>query len=797
VLVLIGYDIRFDQGHHHFLARNSWGDAYHYWRDFYEWYEGCRVAWPNYDPSGPDINYFPNAGEVEVAYSGSFFADLSGTYTVPHGDIYLGSEFITKQVPRLADPLDDPLWRDRPGYLIGSELATNTAHLYGLRAGGMQIERIWKIEAAGLDVSRLGPATAGAVPGDLFGYDAAPISTVFIYEQPFAFTAGQTDADVQPASGRLLIGAESHGGYIDMTSAGELLGAPAPRLADTKMLYLSRLGEVMLMGRPVGSELIEAWKLRLIESSWDGPHRLSLDGSLSDYAATYDPVRGKVYLIGGQSEAMSAAPRPNIYELRPTTMEITAARVQKFVPAELAAGKPSVHLDSAQGQLHIYGRQSGQTSLGQLWRMDLSSGGFTQMSGAAGPGFDSPPFLFHDGYRNKTWLASFQGKSIDEPLPVSVLGRDGQWLTAEKRVVGSEPDWPVTATHIPGMTRAYPWSVGEGYELPGQPLISTIQSTGGAFGISAVGQRGDILARSLPTSPETEQLAIVCPPGEVCLFKPQPRISPAEAAGREYIVDVEPADVSLEATSRPRGRIRDLEAHGQYLYAAGPWGLAILGQEPSLSVLEVETGWQTAGLTSIEVYKGYLYASRLRVAGLAVFDVSAPSAPAVIAQTPTLGVGWDVALSKDRGYVAHGIFGIGIYDISNPRQPQWESAILWIGGRTVAVAANRDLLAVGRAEGRVILYDISGEPKRLGQIDAKGRLSRLAFRNGRLWVLGKRSNWVEIFDVTDPAAPTETGEVTAGGTEQFHSRLSGSWAYTFQGREVRGYRFQPQVDSEQ
>jgi len=751
-----------------------------------------RAAWPNNNPNGdPSINYFPDpVEEVEVAYSPSFSVKLTTSTTIPHGEIYLGPEFIISRIPRIADPFFDPLWRDRPGYLLGVDSVTNTAHIYGLKPGALEVEKLWNIDASGMEVSRLGAGTAGSLPGDLIGSDKAVVSAVFLYEQPLAMTA-QSEVEAPSSSHRLLIGIESDGGQMDMISAAQLLGSPAPSLMDAQIIYVSRLKQIVLVGRPLGSNIIEAWKLKLLEGEWDGPHRLSLESSLSNYTLSYDAARNSIYVLGGESEGASAASRPSLHLLSPVSMQLRQWEHKLFLPPDLGAGKLSLYLDPVRDQLFIYGEKTGASELHGLWRISLASGQYAAVGSDESPAFEHPPFLYHDGFKNMTWIGSFEGASIDEPVQVSILGPQGQWTSTEIRAVQSEPEWPVTTPYNPDTVLAYPWSMEDEYELPGQPLLATIQAQGGGFGVEAMGQSGDFLGQSLPVSSDTQELAVYCPPGQACLFRPRVDFDPVEAEGISYTLDVVEANPLLEATARPKGRIRDLEIAGQHVYVAGLWGLASLSQAPGFSVVDMKQGIIGAGLTGIEPHKGYLFGSRLGLHGLVAYDISEPTQITKVGDAVTVGVGWDIALSADRAYIASGILGVGIYDISNPMDPKWSDSIFWIGGRSISVAARKNLLAVGRADGLVVLYDISGEPERVGEIQAKGRLSRVEWRNGRLWVLGKWSNWVEIYDVTDPSSITKVGEINGSPGKYFRARFLGPRSISFEGREVRRYRFYP------
>lgn len=137
-----------------------------------------------------------------------------------------------------------------------------------------------------------------------------------------------------------------------------------------------------------------------------------------------------------------------------------------------------------------------------------------------------------------------------------------------------------------------------------------------------------------------------------------------------------------------------------------------------------------AGLTGLESCGEYLCGSRLRPRGLAVYDLNAQEGVELMGQTLTFGVGWDLAILKNRAYVAHGILGVGVYDVSDPVAPAWRDQVLWTGGRVTTVAARRNLVAAGRKDGTVILFSTDGgdSMEEEARFEALGRIERLQFQ---------------------------------------------------------------------
>lgn len=59
------------------------------------------------------------------------------------------------------------------------------------------------------------------------------------------------------------------------------------------------------------------------------------------------------------------------------------------------------------------------------------------------------------------------------------------------------------------------------------------------------------------------------------------------------------------------------------------------------------------------------------------------------------------------------------------------------------------------------------------------------------WVLSKSRRRMEIFDVSDPAAPVRLGELTSGAAKAFRRRFAGPYAFSYAGRMLQVERAVP------
>ena len=186
-----------------------------------------------------------------------------------------------------------------------------------------------------------------------------------------------------------------------------------------------------------------------------------------------------------------------------------------------------------------------------------------------------------------------------------------------------------------------------------------------------------------------------------------------------------------------------------------------------LTVLNRIEGPGLAGARALASCAGqYLCVARAGLAGLAVVDVTDPATAEPKAWAWTAGLGWDLAVIGTRAYLAHGWLGLGVYDITNPLDPRWVDQV-WPCGRVVALASLGQLLAVGTAQGDVILY------------------AWLRFEGGKLWVAGKHWNWAQVCDVSDQAAPSKVADLSGESVQWARRWWLGRYVVGFHGRRVQ------------
>ncbi len=153
--------------------------------------------------------------------------------------------------------------------------------------------------------------------------------------------------------------------------------------------------------------------------------------------------------------------------------------------------------------------------------------------------------------------------------------------------------------------------------------------------------------------------------------------------------------------------------------------------------------------------------------GLWVIEIDATGQPALVGSydTPGWGYGIDVDESGARAYVADGLSGLQIVSLSNPANPTFVgSKALGAVMRDVVVDGATVYLASQSASLRVLDVSVPSAPRVIGGAPLSG-VGRMIVRTGdRVAVLSGQNpkDWLEVFDVSDPAHPAVTDVVALG-----------------------------------
>ena len=145
------------------------------------------------------------------------------------------------------------------------------------------------------------------------------------------------------------------------------------------------------------------------------------------------------------------------------------------------------------------------------------------------------------------------------------------------------------------------------------------------------------------------------------------------------------------------------------------------------------------------------------VTGLQVVDVSDLSSPRLVGAVDTPGNANDVRVVGSYAYVADGPAGLAVVDISNPQAPRL------VGAEPVVGRATDLVIVAGKAyvadESGLSLVDVSNpqHPRFLGAVATPGRARGVDVVDN-LAVVAASSAGVFVIDVSDPQNPTIVGQ---------------------------------------
>ncbi len=215
--------------------------------------------------------------------------------------------------------------------------------------------------------------------------------------------------------------------------------------------------------------------------------------------------------------------------------------------------------------------------------------------------------------------------------------------------------------------------------------------------------------------------------------------------------------------------------------------LAYVGEGPRLTVLDVSDPAQPAALGKSEILPeqiddiavegNYAYVVGRYTWGLRIFDISDPGNPHQIGYHYTPGQSRSVAVAGNFAYVADGIGGLRIFDIANPAAPT-AAGFYDTDGYPKGVAVQGDYAYLTDGSNALLqIVDISDPfvPIGLGSFSSLWNEVYGIAVSGNYAYVAAANEGLRIFDISDPATPTDTGYADSGYA--YDVALDGDYAY--------------------
>ena len=770
-----------------------------------------RAAWPNFaDPVVIDYVH-------EVAYSEPHA--MSAHHQRCGGEIYLGPPFIVSIIPHIVDLWSDPSpERIRPAaaHLIGQDPLTGNFGLHRLGPSALQIESAQALRFPDVPPNREAAMVGqiGNVYGGFFGAETAYETALMLYQPPgrvgaedgpndLAGPAGRERLDVaenpQIARAKMFMGvlpgdarADGVDGVdrIDLIDLTTVIDGPVPTVYDAQMVYLPGTQQILLFGHASSRDMRPmAWRLSLDGRQWTGPTALALPDGLRGYTLNRDAAGDRIYLFGGQrtdSRTGALVASAAVFTIDP--VNLVARRVRTSAPdVDLGRSQAGSHLDPLGNQLYIYGGIRSERALRDAWRLDLRTGRWHMLSApespigapSVAPPAGPDPFVYFDSHHQRLWAGDL--RSQDNAL--WTLGPYGDWHERQTEIAPAPAGWPVTQTYVPGQIHSYIVPEDPDAAWPGRLQVAELVADSPGLGLRVRSQRNEIIAESRRVVPGVERAAFVCAPGERCMVGV--RLTPSEGSAEwmPFELDVRPSTPVETNRLRLRGAVRDLQLGGDTLHVATARAVYAIDADTLEIRSELDRPAARQG-RALEPCGPYLCLARTSLRGLTVLDLSDPAGLRVAARSWTAGLAWDVAARGQRVFLAHGWFGVGVYDIGSDGRPHYRGSFQ-TGGVARHLAIDSDRLAVARGRRQVQIYDVSATPRRIGALRPRHAVTGLRFVDGRLWVATRHGQRVEIWDVSLPDAPSRLADLSPESAPAFGQHWHGARGFMAARRDVQ------------
>ncbi|MDY0005072.1 MAG: kelch repeat-containing protein, partial [Polyangia bacterium] len=696
--------------------------------------------------------------------------------------------FVMRIIPGVVEllwRLGEDRWRETPVLFFGRDPETAELRLGRLGRSSLMAQTGWRlVEVAGALLQ------AAQVQGTVARSRSWPLSGDHSTDLLFLYSEASLSADGATVPARLLV-AELGDETDALLEDGSLVFSGAvPQVQGATLVHAGLRDELLLVGHPIGGGSISLWRLALDAGAWEGPTPLLGLGDLRGCAVVLDPLHDQLLLFSGERQASAThAPEPSdgLYALDLQSLNSRVISTVGASPA-LRRTQPGAMYEPYEQALYVGGGKRGDALLGDLWRLDLLGGTWSQIAtGAQGEpsGLGVAPTILRDRQRDRLLVATPAGPSgVDARLWV----RDATlaWASTSPWLPAQPATWPVTGVALVGQTPSFPWRTTASASWPGELLLASLSTEPeGALGLRVLGAGGEVLAEGAAGGFTGERAAWRCPPGEACTVQVVRR---AGSSAAEYALSVQVAEAVLDTESAAGPPVRALELPVGQVATVGHFGLELLDPQSleAMGSIHPPALLATRGLARCG---DFLCVAHLHPRGLAVVDARTPTAPQLVGSAFTYGLGWDLATLGSRVFVAEGARGVGEYFVGPAGDPSFVRRFE-PGGLVTSLALRWPILAVA-SQTRVTLYDLSEEPRQAGVVPALGPISAAAYVGRHLWLLGAGGTKVEVWSVADPAAPVLLGEITEDAAQAFALRFRGDQAYTVNGPRMERWAIRP------
>jgi hypothetical protein len=153
-----------------------------------------------------------------------------------------------------------------------------------------------------------------------------------------------------------------------------------------------------------------------------------------------------------------------------------------------------------------------------------------------------------------------------------------------------------------------------------------------------------------------------------------------------------------------------------------------------------------------------------RGSGIAIVDVTTPSAPSVITYFDTPGQAYDLEIADTLLYVADGTTGLLVINVVDPSNPSIVGSYN-TNGIAQGVNVQGNILYVADGSAGIKIFDISDptNPQILGAFDTPGTAKEVIYKTPSILFVPDGTG-MRVLDVSTPSSPNELGFISSFGT---------------------------------
>ena len=216
----------------------------------------------------------------------------------------------------------------------------------------------------------------------------------------------------------------------------------------------------------------------------------------------------------------------------------------------------------------------------------------------------------------------------------------------------------------------------------------------------------------------------------------------------------------------------DLDPASNTVFMGVGGGIRIYSLPSASLISEIKTD---GVVMDVLYHSGHLYVAN-GLEGLLVYDVSDPSSPSLVYSYNSPGFAKRLNLYGTTLFLSDGEFGVKVFDVSSPGSPTLVGAISVMGDAS-GVALNGNILYIAEVSSGFSVYDISdlSSPALITRVTSAGSVLNLSLSGNRLFA-STGTGGTKVYDVSTPTSPAL---LTAVSTSARTTDVDPAYSYVY------------------